>query len=184
LDSEENRAEKKGDAVIKIKQLADAFPASGYDSNKSIAAMMAHAGFEYLQVVLMLDSYARSNDGRFLFNATLPNAHQALELFIKALVMFTDSSMTPKRIGHNTANAVTNYATVIPAFDAIAKDTAKLDLVRKLQEGYTAIRYAECTLECSGDDIKTIIAMAVDLADAFHDASGIPLLEKHFPKKP
>ena len=168
--------------MIELTPLTKAFKGGGYDTNRTQSSMMAYSGLQYIRVVQLLNNPRRSGMSP-PSNVLLPCLHQSLELLTKALILWSDQRTTPKSIGHETIKAMQKYAGQIPVFAGIVADSTKCAYLAVLQQGYTGVRYGECQIYFHKHDIEECIAMAIELINAYHDLSKIPMLPKHFPTR-
>lgn len=165
--------------VIKLIPLTKAYPNSGHDTNKVRSYGYAHAGIDYLRasdaVIGASETY-----GPF-FYVVLPLLHMSLELLIKAHAALTDDSFDPKKYRHCSKKILERYASKNKGFEGILSDAKKIELVVSLEKAWEIVRYAESYIGFDGSDLKLAQTIAVELANSYRDATGIPLLAHHYP---
>jgi HEPN domain-containing protein len=85
------------------------------------------------------------------------NAHQSIELYIKAILALDYKAQT----GHDLVKLLKKYKTKAPYFSSILEDPGKVRFLNELSEGYILHRYGE-----AGSNAKPIeiIALLDELA--------------------
>ena len=160
--------------IIKISKLTNSQDGKFYETNSSKSSMFAHSGVEYWDVSSMLNNIGKANfDLWKLMFVGLPLMHMALELIVKALVTFYDSSYQPKNDRHFTSKILIQYDEVVPIFKSITKDSKKMDLVSNLECAWEGLRYVECSMRCDGDEINRFNIIMNDLTDEYKKISGL-----------
>lgn len=81
------------------------------------------------------------------------NAHQALELYIKAILKLNHEHER----GHDLVKLLEKYKGKEPYFVAILSDVHKVDFLNQLSEGYLTNRYGEAGSKSNSQEIITLL---------------------------
>ncbi|MBI2608304.1 MAG: hypothetical protein HYW47_01755 [Deltaproteobacteria bacterium] len=168
---------------IKIVPLIEAIPNSGYDSNKRRSSLLAHAGVAYLEAYEAMSNLPEK--GFAVHFVELPLLHMTLELLIKAYVSWIDDSFDPKKRAyrHCTKKIIEDYADKINEFSLIKNNPEKIALIEQLEKAWRYLRYGESTLTCERKDLHMAKDLAIELAEAYHKATGLRFFSHHFSQK-
>jgi hypothetical protein len=149
----------------------------GADSPQMRACSLGYAGRDYLRACHII----RLQRDPF-FNFLLPTMHQTFELLTKAIVFKVDPAFDPRKFKHQVKRLVNKYAGKVSLFDSMIADGSTVTLMRQLEKSYLGVRYGECTIEYDGDVWTLFAERSVQLLDDLSDRTGVPFLDKHFPK--
>ncbi|MBW4504529.1 MAG: HEPN domain-containing protein [Scytonema hyalinum WJT4-NPBG1] len=153
---------------IKIIPLEEAYPDGGFNQNKGKSSNFYSAGLEYLMVSNLLLEKRLG-----IYNVLLPTIHQAIELFMKALIARIDSNVDCKKYRHDTIEILKDYQNEIPIFASILANPERKELIKQLKIGYLQLKYSEVFLYSHYDDIKLCFTIAEELVDVYQKLIGI-----------
>ncbi len=81
------------------------------------------------------------------------NAHQSLELYIKAILKLNHE----QERGHDLVKLLEKYKSRDPYFNLILGDVHKVDFLNQLSEGYLTHRYGEAGSKSNSKEIITLL---------------------------
>ena len=132
-----------------------------------------YAGTDWLILCEMLKEEREKIEGKILFNVFPFATGITIELFVKSIVSYEDSSFNPqnKCYRHCTTNIIKDYKNKIPVLCEISNDSHLMKLIKSYEDTIDT-KFGDTAISINGDDEKKVIDTAFKIREILRVKAG------------
>jgi hypothetical protein len=131
------------------------------------------AGTEWIDTYETLQNYKKQNmNAVAIFYAPPFALSMSMECLVKALASFYDSTFDPFKYRHRTSDVIKDYASIIPLFDKISKNSFLIDLIKEY-ENTLDTKFGGTYVQMDRAEAEVLLNTACDIRAKVLKVSGV-----------